>query len=74
MAAAFAKLPCKVLWRLTSSEIPDASAPFRLGSNTKVPAPAIPICAYHLSDGLLSGNIGIRADRSNIAVLLSRQP
>ena len=38
MAASFAKLPCKVLWRLTSSEVPDesASTPLRLGSNTKV--------------------------------------
>ena len=53
MAAAFAKLPCKVLWRLTSSEIPDASAPFRLGRNTKVPTPAIPTCAYQVTEVLL---------------------
>ena len=55
MAAAFAKLPCKVLWRLTSAEIPDASASFRLGSNTKVPTPAILTWAYRVSEVLLLG-------------------
>ena len=47
MAAAFAKLPCKVLWRLTSSEMPDASASFRLGNNTKVHTPATLPCAWY---------------------------
>ena len=55
MAAAFAELPCKVLWRLTSSEIPDASASFRLGRNTKVRTPATPICAYHVSESAAVG-------------------
>lgn len=38
MAAAFAQLPCKVLWRLTPSEVPDgaAIAALHLGNNTKV--------------------------------------
>lgn len=38
MAAAFASLPCKVLWRLTPKEIPDAAAvdELQLGNNTKV--------------------------------------
>ena len=38
MAAAFATLPCKVLWRLTAKEIPDASAiaDLKLSNNTKV--------------------------------------
>ena len=56
MAAAFAELPCKVLWRLTSSEIPDASASFRLGRTlTKVRTPATPICAYHVSESAAVG-------------------
>ena len=40
MAAAFAALPCKVLWRLTAKEVPDqaAIAALNLGNNTKVPA------------------------------------
>jgi glucuronosyltransferase len=39
MAAAFASLPCKVLWRLTAKEVPDqdAVAALNLGNNTKVP-------------------------------------
>lgn len=38
MAAAFASLPVKVLWRLFSKEIPDAAAmtALRLANNTKV--------------------------------------
>jgi glucuronosyltransferase len=38
MAATFASLPCKVLWRLTPSEVPNeaALAQLRLGNNTKV--------------------------------------
>ena len=40
MAAAFARLPCKVLWRLTPKEVPDqaALAQLRLGNNTKASA------------------------------------
>ena len=39
MAAAFARLPCKVLWRLTAKEVPDqaAMAALNLANNTKVP-------------------------------------
>lgn len=42
MAAAFAALPCKVLWRLTPKEVPDeaAIASLGLGSNTQVLASA----------------------------------
>lgn len=38
MAAAFAVLPVKVLWRLSQSEVPDepATAELKLGNNTKV--------------------------------------
>ncbi|EIE24827.1 UDP-Glycosyltransferase/glycogen phosphorylase [Coccomyxa subellipsoidea C-169] len=38
MAAAFAKLPVRVLWRLSKSEVPDESAiaELKLGNNTKV--------------------------------------
>ena len=38
MAAAFAALPVKVLWRLAPSEVPDeaALAELGIGSNTKV--------------------------------------
>lgn len=38
MAAAFAKLPLKVLWKLSKSEVPDeaALADLKIGSNTKV--------------------------------------
>ncbi len=38
MAAAFAKLPVRVLWRLSKSEVPDESAiaELNLGINTKV--------------------------------------
>lgn len=38
MAAAFATLPCKVLWRLTPREAPDAAAvpALNLGNNTRV--------------------------------------
>ncbi len=38
MAAAFAQLPARVLWRLSKSEVPDDSAlaALSLGSNTKV--------------------------------------
>ena len=38
MSAAFASLPCKVLWRLTRKEVPDdgALAALKLGSNTQV--------------------------------------
>ena len=41
MAAAFSKLPVRVLWRLSKSEVPDESAitELNLGNNTKVPAP-----------------------------------
>lgn len=37
MAAVFASLPCKVLWRLSKKEIPDAAAvaELGLGNNTK---------------------------------------
>ena len=37
MAAAFATLPCKVLWRLTPKEVPDqaAIAALKLGTNTQ---------------------------------------
>ncbi len=43
MAAAFATLPCKVLWRLTPKEIPDASAiaELKMSNNTKVGMPLI---------------------------------
>ena len=38
MAAAFAKLPMKILWVLSKSEVPDeaALAELKVGSNTKV--------------------------------------
>ena len=38
MAAAFAALPCKVLWRLTPKEVPNAAAiaALGLGNNTQV--------------------------------------
>ncbi len=38
MAAAFAALPSKVLWRLTAKEVPDgaAMAALELGNNTQV--------------------------------------
>ena len=38
MAEALAKLPVRVLWRLSPQEIPDKAAieALRLGSNTKV--------------------------------------
>ena len=38
MAAAFAQLPCQVLWRLTRKEAPDAAAlaALHLGNNTQV--------------------------------------
>ena len=38
MAASFAALPAKVLWRLASSEVPDEAAVVELGigNNTKV--------------------------------------
>ena len=38
MAAAFARLPARVLWRLSHSEVPDeaALAELQLGNNTKV--------------------------------------
>lgn len=38
MAAAFASLPCKVLWRLTAKEMPDqaAIAALNLANNTRV--------------------------------------
>ena len=38
MAAAFAQLPARVLWRLSNAEVPDeaALAELRLGNNTKV--------------------------------------
>ena len=38
MAAAFTELPCKVLWRLTRKEVPDAVAlaALNLGNNTQV--------------------------------------
>ena len=37
MAAAFAQLPARVLWRLSNAEVPDdaALAELRLGNNTK---------------------------------------
>lgn len=43
MAAVFASLPCKVLWRLPRSDIPDAAAiaELALGNNTNV---GTPIC------------------------------
>lgn len=39
MAASFAVLPAKVLWRLAASEVPDeaAIAELGIGNNTKVP-------------------------------------
>ena len=48
MAAAFATLPCKVLWRLTPKEIPDASAiaELKLSNNTKVGMPLISLTFY----------------------------
>lgn len=41
MAAAFARLPVRVLWRLQKSEVPDeaALAELHLGNNTKARAP-----------------------------------
>lgn len=38
MAAAFARLPVRVLWRLSDSEVPDqaALAELNVGNNTKV--------------------------------------
>ena len=47
MAAAFAALPVKVLWRLAQSEVPDeaALAELGIGSNTKV---LLQNKAYHL--------------------------
>ena len=44
MAAVFTKLPCKVLWRLKPSEVPDADALARLqlGNNTQVAFPSVP--------------------------------
>ena len=38
MAADFGALPCKVLWRLTEKEVPDAAAikALNLGNNTQV--------------------------------------
>lgn len=38
MASVLAMLPCRVLWRLSSSEIPDDAAidALHLGNNTKV--------------------------------------
>ena len=43
MAAAFAELKCKVLWRLTSAEMPDKSSGlFHLGNNTQVCGSLIP--------------------------------
>ena len=46
MAAVFASLPCKVLWRLTQKEVPDEAALARLslGNNTKVRAQLGPAC------------------------------
>ena len=43
MAAAFAKLPSRVLWRLSKSELPDehAIADLHLGNNTKASAPLL---------------------------------
>ena len=43
MAAAFATLPCKVLWRLTPKEIPDAGAiaELKLSNNTRVGMPFV---------------------------------
>ncbi len=43
MAAVFAKLPCKVLWRLKPREVPDADALARLqlGNNTQVAFPSV---------------------------------
>ena len=47
MAAAFAKLPCKVLWRLTPKEVPDqaAIAALNLGANTQADPPPCPMPA-----------------------------
>ena len=44
MAAAFATLPCKVLWRLTPKEAPDqaAIAALKLGTNTQAGCPPCP--------------------------------
>ncbi len=46
MAAAFAALPCQVLWRLTPKEVPDkaAIAALGLGNNTQVLATPTSIC------------------------------
>ena len=43
MAAVFAKLPCKVLWRLKPREVPDADAiaKLQLGNNTQVAFPSV---------------------------------
>ena len=50
MAAAFATLPCKVLWRLTPKEVPDQAtvAALNLGTNTQAghpppPPPPLPV-------------------------------
>ena len=45
MAAAFATLPCKVLWRLTPKEMPDqaAIAALKLGANTQAGRPLLPV-------------------------------
>ena len=44
MAEALAKLPARVLWRLTPKEVPDQAAieALRLGNNTKVGPEATP--------------------------------
>lgn len=48
MAAAFAALPSKVLWRLTAKEVPDeaAMAALELGNNTQVPASILLLNAW----------------------------
>ncbi len=59
MAAAFAALPGKVLWRLSPEEVPDLAALVRLGigRNTKVTAPEHvcqidQYCKMHLQDAI----------------------
>lgn len=49
MAAAFAAMPAKVLWRLSPSEVPDEAAIAKLGigHNTKVLLSLIPLRCRH---------------------------
>lgn len=58
MAAAFARLPCKVLWRLTAKEVPDQAAivALNLANNTKVPfCPPLRPLIFHRPTARLTG-------------------